>query len=246
VGGIAIDVTARMKAEEQGRRYAAEVRELMDQLVVAQESERRRVAEELHDLIGQNLTALGIDLASLKQGLGTGQVADGPAARLDGMRRLLEETIGSIRGVMSMLRPPDLEEYGLVPALRWSLEEFSRRTGMHATLRSAGTERRLAPEAELALFRIVQEAMVNAGKHSGGVVLTISIEHGADRLHVSIEDDGLGFPNRKGARTARRGGWGLRAMRERAATYGGTLRVEFPTRGTRVVVELPFGAEGRG
>lgn len=243
VGGIAIDVTARMAAEEQARAYAEEARELMDQLVVAQESERRRVADELHDLIGQNLTALGIDLAALSQRIGAGNAA-GPGARLDAMRTLLEETMGAIRGVMSALRPPDLEEYGLVAALRWNTEEFSRRTGMKAVLEVAGEERRLASDAELALFRIVQEAMVNAAKHSGGSALRIAIEHGPDLIRVAVEDDGQGFANPVGARRSRVGGSGLRIMRERAASHGGTLRVEFPGRGTRVAAELPFGHGG--
>jgi signal transduction histidine kinase len=82
-------------------------------------------------------------------------------------------------------------------------------------------------------------------KHSKGAQLAIAVAYGADRVSVTVQDDGSGFENPVGARTARRGGWGLHIMRERAAAYGGTLRVEFPERGTRVVVEMPLTAMGR-
>jgi PAS domain S-box-containing protein len=221
----------------------ASVRGLMDRLVATQESERRRVAGELHDLIGQNLTALGIDLAALRQGLyGADATQAAPqAARLDAMRALLEQTIDQVRGVMGALQPPELEDYGLVAALRCNADEFSRRTGMKASLQVAGSAARLAHDAELALFRIVQEAMVNAAKHSSGSVVHIGIAQEAGRIRVTVADDGEGIAGPGAARAS--GGWGLRIMRERAAAFGGTLEVQSPGKGTRVVVELP--AEGR-
>jgi len=235
VAGIAIDATPRFEAEEKARRYADNVRDLVNRLVQAQESERRRVADDLHDLIGQNLTALGIDLQALKQHL---QSAGDAAARLDAMAALLETTIDAIRGVMTDLRPVALEEFGLVPALRWYASEFGKRTGMKVLTNASGREPRLPPDTELALFRIVQEALTNAAKHSGGSVVDITVEAQDGGLRVSVEDDGRGFPEPAGAR-ARRGGFGLPTMRERAEGLRGTLRVEFPGRGTRVVVEIP-------
>src|SRR5882724_6857167 len=105
------------EADAQARGYAADVRRLMNRLVAAQESERRRVADDLHDLIGQNLTALGIDLTALRQRLRP-DADPGAGARIDAMRSLVEKTIDAIRGVMTDLRPPALEEFGLAPALR--------------------------------------------------------------------------------------------------------------------------------
>src|SRR5688572_4875687 len=173
VAGMAIDVTPRVEAEEKAGRYAQEVRDLMRRLVGAQEAERRRVADELHDLIGQNLTALGIDLQTIKEQLqAAGQAAAGP--RLDAMARLVETTIDAIRGVMGELRPAALEEFGLVPALRWYASVFSKRTGMKISTSVAGPELRLARDVELALFRIVQEALTNAAKHSGGTAVDIA------------------------------------------------------------------------
>ena len=240
VAGLAIDVTARVEAEEKARRYGEDVRSLVNRLVQTQEAERRRVADELHDLIGQNLTALGIDLQSLKQRLQSGgDVIAGP--RLDAMAALVETTIDAIRGVMTDLRPAALEEFGLVPALRWYASLFSERTGIKVTTQASGRVLRLSRDAELALFRIVQETLTNAAKHSGGTSVQISIRYG-DGVRLTVEDDGRGFADAARARSANGGGFGLTTMRERAEAHGGRLRVEFPDRGTRVVVEIPPAA----
>jgi PAS domain S-box-containing protein len=237
LAGFAIDVTARVDAENKAQRYAEDVRSLVNRLVQAQEAERRRVADELHDLIGQNLTALGLDLQALKQSLGAAgdRVA---GTRLDSMATLVETTIDAIRGVMTDLRPAALEEFGLVPALRWYASVFSQRTGIKVTTHAPGRALRLSRDAELALFRIVQEALTNAAKHSGGSNVKITIRHG-EELRLTVEDDGSGFVDGAGARVTKRGGFGLTTMRERAEAFGGRFRVEFPGTGTRVVIEIP-------
>ena len=241
IGGFAMDITARVEAEAKAQRYAEDARDLAGRLVQAQEAERRRVADELHDLIGQNLTALGIDLQALKQRLQAG--GDLIAApRLDAMASLLNTTIDAMRGVMTELRPVALEEFGLVPALRWYASQFSARTGMRVRTNAPRHEARLPRDTELALFRIVQEALTNAAKHSGGSAVEISLVSAEGGVRLSIEDDGRGFPQDAGKRSAGSGGFGLPTMRERAEAVGGALRVEFPERGTRVLVEVPGGA----
>jgi len=244
VAGIALDVSARVEAEEKARHPAEEVRNLASRLVQAQEAERRRVADGLHDLIGQNLTALGIDLQALKQRLQAG--GDLIAApRLDAMAALLDGTIAAIRGVMTDLRPVALEEFGLVPALRWYASEFAKRTGMKVNTNAPRRETRLARDIELALFRVAQEALTNAAKHSGGSTVEIAVVVTGEALRLSIEDDGHGFaPAAPGRAPGRGGGFGLPTMRERAEAVGGSLRLESPGRGTRVVVEVPLGGHG--
>jgi len=133
----------------------------------------------------------------------------------------------------------------LVAALRRHADEFSGRTGIRAALEVVGAAVRLPGHRELALFRIVQEALVNVAKHSGADAVQIRLDYGPARVRVAVEDDGRGFAQPVGARSARRGGWGLRLMRERAAAHGGSLRVELPERGTRVVLEVPLGEEAR-
>jgi len=240
VAGIAIDLTERVEADQKAARYAAEIRGLMDRLVAAQETERRRLADDLHDLIGQNLTALGIEVGTLKTELSTESRARA-APRLESMRMLVENTIDAIRDVMSDLRPAALEEFGLLPAIRWHASLFSKRTGMKVSTNVEGRELRLPGGIELALFRIVQESLTNAAKHSGGQSVEITLRGNSGNLRLTVEDDGRGFADPVGARSAQRGGWGLAAMRERAEAHGGRLKIEFPGRGTRVIVEIPAG-----
>jgi PAS domain S-box-containing protein len=237
IAGMGIDVTERMEAENLARRYAMEVRGLLNRLVVTQESERRRLADELHDLIGQNLTALGIELASLEAAVG-GR-SERLAPRLDGMRALLAATVDAIRGVMTDLRPPALEEYGLASGLRAYAHAFAARSGLKVAVSVSGMEQRLPQDLELVLFRIVQEALTNTMKHSGAAAVQVALSRDGPTIRLLVEDDGRGFTNPVGARSEQRGGWGLPAMRERAEAHGGTLRVEFPERGARLVVELP-------
>lgn len=237
IAGFAVDVSARVDAEDKARRYADDVRSLVNRLVQAQEAERRRVADELHDLIGQNLTALGIDLQALKQRLQSGgDLIAGP--RLDAMAVLVETTIDAIRGVMTDLRPAALEEFGLLPALRWHASVFSERTGIKVTTHATGAAVRLSRDAELAVFRIVQETLTNVAKHSGAANVKIAIRYG-DGVALTVEDDGRGFTEAPSTRNSKRGGFGLTTMRERAEAYGGRLRIESPGRGTRVVLEMP-------
>lgn len=237
---IARDITQRIEAEAKARKYSDDIRRLLDRLVAAQEIERRRLADDLHDLIGQNLTALGIEVGTLKTELSTESRASA-APRLESMRMLVENTVDAIRDVMTDLRPAALEEFGLLPAIRWHASLFSKRTGMKVSTNVEGRELRLPGEIELALFRIVQESLTNAAKHSGGQSVEITVGENSGNLRLTVEDDGRGFADPMGARSAQRGGWGLAAMRERAEAHGGRLKIEFPGRGTRVIVEIPAG-----
>jgi signal transduction histidine kinase len=243
LAGLAVDLTERVEAEALATRYGRDVSRLLGQLVAAQESERRKLAHDLHDLIGQNLTALGIELGALKAQL-LGEMEQGVAPRLDAMARLVDSTVDAIRGVMSELRPAALEEFGLLAALRSHAADFSARTGMELSMEFPKRELRLAPDTELALFRIVQEALTNAAKHSGGSRVEISLACEGGRLRLCVADDGNGFSEATAAaRREHRGGWGLPAMRERAQALGGQLRIEFPERGTRLIVEIPDDRE---
>lgn len=239
VAGIAIDFTEQSQLHEALGKSTERVRKLLDRLVSAQEAERRRLADGLHDLIGQNLTALGIELGVLETTLPE-NISERSRGRLSEMRRLVAGTVGEIRGVMTELRPPALQEYGLLPALRQHAAEFEQRTAIRTSVAMAGREGRLGRDIELALFRIAQEALTNVAKHAGASHVHIELSNADAMVRMAVSDDGSGFAEREGARAAARGGWGLPAMRERTEALGGSLRIEFPGKGTRLEVDIPL------
>jgi two-component system, NarL family, sensor histidine kinase UhpB len=198
-------------------------------------NERRRIARELHDSVGQNLSALNINLDIL-----SAQLPDPPAPlgrRLADSQALVDATLQSIESVMADLRPPLLDEYGLDAALRWYGEEFARRIGVPLAVESAPALPALRPEAAVALFRIAQEALSNSAKHAAArsIRVTLGVENG--EVMLTIDDDGRGFD----AGSVRRGRWGMSTMRERAEAAGGRLAVEStPGRGTSVRAAVPL------
>jgi two-component system sensor histidine kinase UhpB len=211
---------------------------LLYRLVDAQESERRNIASSLHDLIGQKLTALNIGLDILGKDLHAIAGAH-VRSRLDSMSEIVEETVDAIRGVMQDLRPPELEDFGLVPALHSYARRFEEQTGIRTAVDASEPFGRLPRNVELALFRVAQEALTNAVKHSGATTVQIRAWQSAGRSSLSVEDEGRGFTNPEGARSAWRGGWGLPEMRKRAEAVGGYLQIEFPEcGGTRVLVHV--------
>jgi signal transduction histidine kinase len=152
---------------------------------------------------------------------------------------LVDQVGETIRDVMAELRPPMLDSYGLLPALRWYGTEFSKKTGIGVDVRGQEAVPRLAAPVELALFRIVQEAMANVAKHARatGVVLTEAEDNGTVRLVVA--DNGIGFDQEQVGQPEGRRLWGLMTMSERAAAVGGRCRIDSqPGQGTRVVVEV--------
>jgi signal transduction histidine kinase len=208
-------------------------------LVDIQESERRQLARELHDRVGQNLTALSISLDILKTQLG-GNGSAALRSRLDDAAALLESTAGSIENVMSELRPPMLDDYGLLPALQWYASEFSSRTGIEVTVDGDEESGRLTQASEIELFRIVQEALNNVAKHAHARHVRIALEREGARFTMSVSDDGVGLGSAAPSGARQRHGLGMVTMRERTQAVGGDFEIgAAPGRGTRVVVRVP-------
>jgi len=212
-------------------------------LSTAQEAERARLARELHDEIVQQLIALGHGVDRVQR-----LVDRDPAQateRLQAMRASITALVDELRALIGDLRPPALAELGLLPAVELLLDR-SGKDGPEVTLVVQGDERRLAPQSELALFRIVQEAWSNIRHHAQArrADFTFAYEH--DGLHLTITDDGVGFVPPSEA-DAPDGHWGLRGMRERAELTGGTLDVASePGRGARLHLCVPYpGVGGR-
>jgi len=236
--GITIDITRQRSAQQELESYSNRVKQLLYRQVDAQEAERRNLASALHDLIGQKLTALNMGLDILKRDMYP-IAGDLVAARLESLGTIVEETVDAIRGVMADLHPSELDDFGLVPALHGFARRFVERTGMSTKVDAVDLYPRLSRNVELALFRIVQEALTNAIKHSGASGIRIRVWRRDSHTYLAVEDNGRGFSNPAGARSVWRGGWGLPEMRKRAEAVGGTLQIEFPGEGgTRVLVHV--------
>jgi signal transduction histidine kinase/YHS domain-containing protein len=211
-------------------------------LSTAQEAERGRLARELHDEIVQQLVALGHGVDRVQRLLERDPAK--ATERLQAMRASITALVDELRAIIGDLRPPALEELGLLPAVELLLGR-SGEGAPEVTLVVQGDERRLAPQSELALFRIIQEAWANIRRHARARRAVFTFAHADDGLHVTIADDGAGFVSSDA--NAPDGHWGLRGMRERAELTGGTLALTSrPGQGTRIQVCIPYpGEDGR-
>ncbi|MGH8639411.1 MAG: ATP-binding protein, partial [Burkholderiales bacterium] len=223
---------------EDLRNSTEQLQALSRRHVDVQESERRRFSRELHDQVGQNLTALSINLDILKSQLPHGN--EGLHSRLEDAGTLLESTAATIENVMAELRPPMLDDYGLLPALQWYANDFVRRTGIEVEVQGKETTARLAQSSEIALFRIVQEALNNVAKHAHASKVSITLEHTDEQLLMTIADDGVGYGTATGSAARRRAGLGMVTMRERTQAVGGQFEIGPAVGGgTRVNVRVP-------
>ncbi|HZG44369.1 MAG TPA: ATP-binding protein, partial [Longimicrobium sp.] len=229
--------TARLRDERAERaRLEATRYVLLRQLIVAEEQERIRLSRELHDQLGQLVTALRLGLRGLERG-------EGPArAALEDLEQLTVQLSRELSHIASELRPPALDRLGLQQALRGYVEDWSARYGISAEFQPLGMAgERFALEVETTLFRTVQEALTNVAKHSGAQNVSVILERKPGSLGVIVEDDGTGFDAAAMAATAvRTRRIGLVGMRERAELLGGTLEVEAAEgAGTTLFIRLP-------
>lgn len=235
--GSGEDVTERRRTEAAIRRKNAQLIALTRQLDQVEDAERKRLARELHDQVGQSLTALGINLNIVRDQLpGDAELAQ---ACMSDSLLLLEQVTENIRNVITDLRSPVLDDYGLVAALRWYGTQFQNRSGIVVDVPKIDLDPRPSPHIENALFRIVQEALTNVSKHAQASFVAVRVRSLDGVLKLIIEDDGVGFdPSRIIGAEGHRG-WGVLIMMERAEAVGGRCHVEAqPGHGTKVIVEV--------
>jgi signal transduction histidine kinase len=236
---IAVFSTAYMyrldKVSEAERKRAEkaeqELRRLSNQLVRVQEEERKTISRELHDEVGQILTGLRMELGTLSHY----EPDEEFRLRLESVKQLAEEALRSVRNLALLVRPSMLDDLGLEPALHWQAKEFSRRCGVPVSVNIEGNFDNLPEPLRLCLYRAIQEALTNCGKHADASRVTVIVKQDDARVIASIQDDGKGFDA-----LITNGGLGLLGMTERVRALQGRMSVASePSRGTLISLELP-------
>lgn len=237
---LVINIRARSLAEKQLKSSREELRALTWRLTEADETGRKMLSRELHDEIGQNLTILGVSLGILRSIIpkDTVQLAH---ERINDSMAVIKQTTERVRNLMSELRSPVLDDYGLTAAIDLFAKQCEARTGLNVTVKENGLLPDLPAPVENALFRITQEALTNVIKHAQATHVKIDLNCTGRTLRLSIIDNGTGYDGTRSIRTGQKRGWGLITMSERALAVGGTCRVDSrPGLGTHIIVEVPI------
>jgi signal transduction histidine kinase len=238
LAGVALWRLLRLEAESSQRfqevlKTRGELKRLSAELLSAQETERRRISRELHDEVGQVLSAISFGLGGARSALKNGdreEVLD----QLSRIQEMIESNMAVVRNIALLLRPTMLDDLGLVPALKWLAREVSRNGTVDVDFVAEAFPDDLPDEHRTCIFRVVQEAVRNAARHSGARHVRIWLRQEPDGIRASVRDDGKGFD------PAQEKGLGMIGMEERVLHLGGQLRVDAePGRGTLVSFELP-------
>jgi signal transduction histidine kinase len=238
VAGLAYRYLLKLESEaatryRQSMEATAQLEQLSHRLLAVQEDERKALARELHDEVGQSLGALLVDLGQAKNEL-SGDLNE-TLARLKAASDLGERALQSVRDISLLLRPSMLDDLGLLPALHWQAREVTRRTGMLVTVSSDEDDLDLEEELRTTVYRVVQEALQNAARHSGAQATEVAIAMHGQHLHIMVRDNGRGFD------PSHTKGMGLLGMQERVSHFGGKLRiVSTPRTGTTLTIDLPI------
>ena len=239
---ISGDASGALGADDELLRSRERLQTLSRRLIGAQEMERQRVARELHDDIGQTLSAVKMNLQSIRRAAGASGVADRIQESIDSV----DQALRRVRDLSVALRPLMLDDLGLVPALRWFVDRQSQRAGYRCRF-DADESVEPPPEVQIACFRIAQEALTNVARHAGAHNVDLGLRRRDDVLELTVTDDGRGFDVKMAVeRLGADASLGLLGMRERARLLGGRVTIESTRRGgTTVTARLPLtGTEG--
>jgi len=232
-----------LRLERQTLRHLTEVtaareelKSLSARLVETQESERKNISRELHDAVGQSLSAIQLELHDLAAALAP--QSDSLRARVDRIRGLVEGSLTMVRNVALLLRPSMLDDLGLQAALEWQAQQIARSTGMRLDVAADDMPDDLPEEHKTCIFRLVQEALNNVCRHANANLVSINLRGEDGRVSVTVRDNGRGFTPHRAK------GLGLVGMQERVAGLGGRLRIESePGKGTIIEASLPLPQE---
>ncbi|MFN2246298.1 MAG: PAS domain-containing sensor histidine kinase [Candidatus Promineifilaceae bacterium] len=241
ISGTLVNVTKCVCAQENIEKHRRQLQRLSAQLIAAREAESKRISQELHDVIGQSLTAVSINLAQIKQDLS----ADEPAAvwgRLAESEILISQTLAETRKLALELRPTMLDDLGLIPTLRWYIHQFEKRLNIPVAFTSAGKiSQPLSPELETVIYRVVQEGLTNVARHARAGEVAIKLNYQPDRTLLIISDDGVGFDAKQLYQSKNIDDHlGLLGIGERIAPFAGVLHVDSSLgKGTTLKVTFP-------
>ena len=233
------EVRRTKEMERLERDNAESYRALSARILELQDTERRRVARDLHDSVGQYLAGLKINLSRLESAR-AGSAA-GNARLFSETVKLVDRAIAEVRTISHLLHPPLLDELGFDSAARWYVDEFAKRGGVQVKMKIGEIAKRLPRSIELALFRILQESLTNVHRHSNAHTVTIDVICSGDKAFLTVRDDGNGIPAEvlKRFRAGMAAGVGLAGMRERVAELNGEMQIESNTQGTTIRASLP-------
>ncbi len=239
--GMSIE-NARLYQEAQHREKM--LKELLHHVVGAQEAERKRIARELHDATGQSLTAMAMGLKGVETILETNAISDIVLNQVKQVKSFGTNALGELRQIISGLRPTQLDDLGLVAAIRWYTQDFQSRTGIETNFSLRGEAVRLLSEYETVLFRITQEALTNVAKHAGASTVNILLEVYSEQIKLTIQDDGRGFDPAAVINQTQPTGWGLMGISERTQLLGGHYNVTSASgQGTQIEIIVPLVME---
>ncbi len=235
--GLERRANAQYKEVVEARR---QLEQLSARLVQVQEDERRKLSRDLHDEVGQALSAVLVELRNLSAESAI-RSDEQSAGHVETVRTLVENSVRVVRNMALLLRPSMLDDLGLIPALRWQAREVSKRTSMEVSVAAELASDDLPDEFKTCIYRVVQEALHNCSGHADATRVQIRVQQQPGRLALSIQDDGQGFDVRQ------TNGLGLLGIEERAARLGGKCEIHSePGSGTIVAIELPFKSNGKG
>jgi PAS domain S-box-containing protein len=238
IRGLALDVSERHHAEEVLFAYQAQLRSLASQLSMAEEQERRRIALQLHDSIGQKLAILRIKLETLMSGVSK----ENQGEQLSGLQEILAQVIQETRSMTYRISSPILYELGLEAALEWLAEEVEKQYNIYCAFSSDGEPKPLSDEVRGLLYQAVNELLINVAKHAKVETCRVQLLREGDFVVASVEDDGVGFDvGQIVPHWCKRGGYGLFSIRERLTGIGGSFKLESePGKGTCVTLAAPL------
>jgi two-component system sensor histidine kinase UhpB len=240
--GVMINLTDRKKAEDEIRQSRERLRALSAHLQFVREQERIKIAREVHDDLGQVLSALRMELSLLNQNLLGSSPDIAPRQQimqeLSTMSNLVDDTIRSVRRIITELRPEVLDHLDLSSALEWQIQEFRARTGIKTSFQSTVQNSPLNQEGVTAIFRILQETLTNVNRHAQATMLQVKLIDNEDSIILEVKDNGRGITEEE---TKKTGSFGILGMKERVLLLGGALTMKGnPGKGTTVRVEIPL------